>query len=75
MSVDINTIINNLPMLYSLLVFYSVCAGENEEHERKSSERISGIGGRQNNLLFTHLILKQFGICTDSQEQKYKYGL
>ena len=73
MSVDINTIINNLPMLYSLLVFYSVvyvCAGENEEHERKPSERISGIGGRQNNLLFTHLILKQFGICTDSQEQK-----
>ena len=51
MSVDINTIINNLPMLYSLLVFYSVvyvCAGENEERERKSSERTSGIEGRQN---------------------------
>ena len=47
MSVD--SIINNL--LHSLLVFYSVvymCAGENEEHERKSSERSSGIGGRQN---------------------------
>ena len=23
------------------------------------------------NLLFTNLILQQFGICTDSQEQKY----
>ena len=47
-------------MLYTLIVFYSVvivCTGENEENERRSSERTSEIGGRQNSIVLTHLIL------------------
>ena len=39
----------------------------NENHQRELQElEVDKI-----DLLFTHLILQQFGICTDSQEQKY----